>query len=63
MTLNHSLVVESRGDRGIPQVVERWGNPDASKCVLAVSLDDSKKDPVCVLLFASSSSLSTFFPF
>ncbi|KAJ9163870.1 hypothetical protein P3X46_023497 [Hevea brasiliensis] len=39
-------VIESRGDRGIPQVVERWGDPDASKCVLAVSMDDSKKDPL-----------------
>ncbi|KAG8638717.1 WD repeat-containing protein 74 isoform X2 [Manihot esculenta] len=45
-TLGLIKVVESRGDRGIPQVVERWGNPDASKCVLAVSLDDSKKDPL-----------------
>ncbi|XP_065873491.1 uncharacterized protein [Euphorbia lathyris] len=45
-SLGFIKVVESRGDRGIPQVVERWGNPEASKCVLAVSIDDNKKDPV-----------------
>ncbi|KAG6747170.1 hypothetical protein POTOM_049551 [Populus tomentosa] len=39
-------VIESRGERGIPQVVERWGDPDSSKCVLAASIDDRKKDPL-----------------
>ncbi|KDP30949.1 hypothetical protein JCGZ_11325 [Jatropha curcas] len=39
-------VIESRDDRRIPQVVERWGSTDASKCVLAVSMDDSKRDPL-----------------
>ncbi|KAJ6418123.1 hypothetical protein OIU84_001497 [Salix udensis] len=39
-------VIESRGERGIPQVVERWGDPDPSKCVLAASIDDRKKDPL-----------------
>ncbi|KAF9671681.1 hypothetical protein SADUNF_Sadunf12G0072900 [Salix dunnii] len=32
--------------KGIPQVVERWGDPDSSKCVLAASIDDRKKDPL-----------------
>jgi ribosome biogenesis protein NSA1 len=41
-------VIESRGERGTPQVVERWGDPVSSKCVLAASFDDRKKDPVCV---------------
>ncbi|KAJ6748442.1 hypothetical protein OIU79_029534 [Salix purpurea] len=35
-------VIESR----VPQVVERWGDPDPSKCVLAASIDDRKKDPL-----------------
>uniref|UniRef100_A0A2P2KWW3 WD repeat-containing protein 74-like n=1 Tax=Rhizophora mucronata TaxID=61149 RepID=A0A2P2KWW3_RHIMU len=39
-------VVESRSDRGIPQLVERWGDPDSSKCILAASIDDRKKDPL-----------------
>ncbi|KAJ6375402.1 hypothetical protein OIU77_000392 [Salix suchowensis] len=39
-------VTESRVERGIPQVVERWGDPDPSKCVLAASIDDRKKDPL-----------------
>lgn len=39
-------VIESRGERGIPQVVERWGDPDSYKCVLAASIDDRKKDPL-----------------
>ncbi|WCJ36229.1 Transducin/WD40 repeat-like superfamily protein [Euphorbia peplus] len=45
-SLGFIKVIESRGDRAIPQVVERWGHPDASKCVLAVSIDDCTKDPV-----------------
>ncbi|TXG73713.1 hypothetical protein EZV62_002292 [Acer yangbiense] len=40
-------VVEARGERGgAPSVVERWGDPDASKCVLVASIDDSKHDPL-----------------
>lgn len=39
-------VVESRGGRAIPQVVERWGDPDASKCVVTASIDDRKQDPL-----------------
>ncbi|XP_034909055.1 uncharacterized protein [Populus alba] len=39
-------VIESRGERGTPQVVERWGDPVSSKCVLAASFDDRKKDPL-----------------
>ncbi|CAI0390210.1 unnamed protein product [Linum tenue] len=41
-------VTESRGNSGgIPQVVERWGDADSSKCVLAASIDDRANDPVC----------------
>ncbi|CAN1802214.1 hypothetical protein LINPERHAP1_LOCUS23282 [Linum perenne] len=39
-------VVESRGNSGIPQVVERWGDADSSKCVIAASIDDNEKDPL-----------------
>ncbi|KAJ6882443.1 WD repeat-containing protein 74-like isoform X2 [Populus alba x Populus x berolinensis] len=39
-------VIESRGERGTPKVVERWGDPVSSKCVLAASFDDRKKDPL-----------------
>ncbi|KAJ4821862.1 hypothetical protein Tsubulata_038435 [Turnera subulata] len=39
-------VIESRGVRATPQVVERWGDPDASKCVLAASIDDRKQNPL-----------------
>ncbi|KAJ4712537.1 WD repeat-containing protein 74-like [Melia azedarach] len=40
-------VVEARGEQGgVSKVVERWGDPDASKCVLAASIDDSKNDPL-----------------
>ncbi|KAK6261906.1 hypothetical protein QUC31_007722 [Theobroma cacao] len=40
-------VIEARGkEGGVPKVVERWGDPDASKCVLAASIDDRKTDPL-----------------
>ncbi|XVF49665.1 hypothetical protein PTKIN_Ptkin04bG0031200 [Pterospermum kingtungense] len=40
-------VIEARGqERGIPKVVDRWGDPDSSKCVLAASIDDRKTDPL-----------------
>ncbi|CAI0390145.1 unnamed protein product [Linum tenue] len=40
-------VTESRGNSGgIPQVVERWGDADSSKCVLAASVDDRANDPI-----------------
>ncbi|KAK6275969.1 hypothetical protein POUND7_005678 [Theobroma cacao] len=39
--------IEARGkEGGVPKVVERWGDPDASKCVLAASIDDRKTDPL-----------------
>ncbi|OMO84026.1 hypothetical protein CCACVL1_11041 [Corchorus capsularis] len=40
-------VIEARTkEGGVPKVVERWGDPDAAKCVLAASLDDRKTDPL-----------------
>ncbi|GAB4860477.1 hypothetical protein Ancab_035636 [Ancistrocladus abbreviatus] len=40
-------VIEAREkEGGIPKVVERWGDPDASKCLLATSIDDSKSNPM-----------------
>ena len=42
-------VVEARDkQRGIPQVVERWGDPESSKCVMAVSMIDRNSQPVCI---------------
>lgn len=54
------IVVEARGEQGgVSKVVERWGDPDASKCVLAASIDDSKNDPVCVCYYVVFGFLST----
>ncbi|XWS60298.1 hypothetical protein CRYUN_Cryun07bG0024300 [Craigia yunnanensis] len=40
-------VIEARGkEGGVAKVVDRWGDPDASKCVLAASIDDRKTDPL-----------------
>ncbi|KAJ0048243.1 hypothetical protein Pint_15661 [Pistacia integerrima] len=40
-------VIEARGEQGgVAKVVERWGEPETSKCVLAASIDDSKHDPL-----------------
>lgn len=40
-------VIEARGeDGGVPKVVERWGDPHSSNCVLAASIDDSQNDPL-----------------
>ncbi|KAL4566678.1 hypothetical protein LXL04_030799 [Taraxacum kok-saghyz] len=40
-------VTEARSKQGgVPKVVERWGEPDSSRCVLAVSTNDRKIDPL-----------------
>ncbi|XP_027908473.1 WD repeat-containing protein 74 [Vigna unguiculata] len=40
-------VVEARDkQRAIPQVVERWGEPESSKCVMAVSMIDRNSQPL-----------------
>lgn len=40
-------VIEARSKQGaVPKVVERWGDPESSKCVLAASIDDRKSDPL-----------------
>ncbi|KAM1981639.1 hypothetical protein ACFX15_038107 [Malus domestica] len=41
-------VIEARGKQGRaePKLVERWGDLDSSKGVLAASLDDRKSDPL-----------------
>ncbi|TYI47956.1 hypothetical protein E1A91_D13G212200v1 [Gossypium mustelinum] len=40
-------VIEAREKGGgVAKVVERWGDPDASKCVLAASMNDRKIDPI-----------------
>lgn len=41
-------VTEARSKLGgAPKVVERWGEPESSRCVLAASTNDRKIDPVC----------------
>ena len=43
------IVIEAKGSQGgAPRMVERWGELDSSKCVLAASINDRKDDPVCV---------------
>ncbi|GKV05443.1 hypothetical protein SLEP1_g17456 [Rubroshorea leprosula] len=45
-------VIEARGkEGGVPKVVEKWGDPDASKSLLAASIDDRKTEPVYVASF------------
>ncbi|KAL1826180.1 uncharacterized protein LOC108211024 [Daucus carota subsp. sativus] len=40
-------VIEARHkENGVAKVVERWGDPDSSKCVLAASIDDREFDPL-----------------
>ncbi|XP_031406842.1 WD repeat-containing protein 74 isoform X2 [Punica granatum] len=41
-------VVEARGGShgSDPKVVERWGEPEPSRCVLAASIDDRKSNPL-----------------
>ncbi|KAH6799226.1 Transducin/WD40 repeat-like superfamily protein [Perilla frutescens var. frutescens] len=41
-------VLEVRGgqDGGAAKVVERWGDPDASKCVISASILDRESDPL-----------------
>ena len=42
-------IIEAKGSQGgASRVVERWGELDSSKCVLAASINDRKDDPVCV---------------
>lgn len=50
------LVVESRGDRGLPTVVDRWGEPDSKRCVVAAAVEGCSTNPVllffpCILLW------------
>lgn len=41
------VVTEARSkEGGIPKVVDKWGEPDSSKCILAASFDDRKSGPV-----------------
>lgn len=45
------LVLEAREKQdGVLKVVDRWGEPEASKSVLAVSMIDQKSHPVCFVL-------------
>lgn len=40
------IETSSKQGGGVAKVVERWGDPDSSRCVLAASIDDSKSDPI-----------------
>ena len=43
------IVIEAKVSQGgAPRVVERWGELNSSKCVLAASINNHKEDPVCV---------------
>nr|GEV74921.1 WD repeat-containing protein [Tanacetum cinerariifolium] len=40
-------VTEARSRQGgFPKIVEKWGDPDSSRCVLATSINDRKVDPL-----------------
>ncbi|KAK1407241.1 hypothetical protein QVD17_38855 [Tagetes erecta] len=40
-------VTEARSKQGgVPKVVERWGEPDASRCVVSASINDRNVDPL-----------------
>ena len=57
-------VIQAQGKEGeIPKVVERWGEPDYSKSVLAASLVDRKFDPVCIVLPLFKPFIVIFFSF
>ncbi|KAK7256256.1 hypothetical protein RIF29_29695 [Crotalaria pallida] len=47
-TLGLIKVVEARDKQqgGVPKIVERWGNPDSSKSVMAVSMIDRQSQPL-----------------
>ncbi|KAJ1397718.1 WD40/YVTN repeat-like-containing domain superfamily [Sesbania bispinosa] len=45
-TLGLIKVLEAREKQGVPRVVERWGEPESSKCVVAVSMIDRKSHPL-----------------
>lgn len=45
-TLGLIKVIESREKQGGPKVVDRWGEPDSTKSVNAVSLIDRKSNPL-----------------
>ncbi|KAJ1397716.1 hypothetical protein SESBI_31651 [Sesbania bispinosa] len=44
-TLGLIKVLEAREKQGVPRVVERWGEPKSSKCVVVVSMIDRKSHP------------------
>lgn len=52
------VVVEARGkEKGVAKVVDRWGDPDSSKCVLAASIDDREFDPVCIIVTSIAAAI------
>ncbi|KAI4379595.1 hypothetical protein MLD38_005873 [Melastoma candidum] len=49
-------VVEARdkpGEGCVPKVVDRWGDPDSSRCVLAASIDDRSSRPLLAVARSS----------
>ncbi|KAK9111570.1 hypothetical protein Scep_019089 [Stephania cephalantha] len=54
-TLGLIKVIEARrvdgnqGNVSSPKVVERWGEPNSSNCILAASIDDRRIDPLLAL--------------
>ncbi|MED6136585.1 hypothetical protein PIB30_057424 [Stylosanthes scabra] len=45
-TLGLIKVLETRDKQGAPRVVERWGEPDSSKCITAVSMLQYYSNPL-----------------
>nr|XP_043606105.1 WD repeat-containing protein DDB_G0290555 [Erigeron canadensis] len=49
-------VTEARSRQGgVPKIVETWGKPDSSRCVLAASSDDRQIDPMLAVARKSGS--------
>ncbi|KAK4741759.1 hypothetical protein SAY87_025347 [Trapa incisa] len=42
-------VVEARVDNRLAKMVDRWGEPDSSRCILAASLNDRKSNPLLAI--------------
>lgn len=44
------IVIEAKGEeKSVPKLVERWGEPDSTRAVVAASIIDRELDPVWFL--------------
>lgn len=52
------IVIEAKGEeKGAPKVVERWGEPDSSRAVVAASIVDRELDPVWIFNYVVLSNM------